>query len=242
MIHEKVDKPHVFFTDRVSRSTVELARHFRATGSMVYFEPSGTGDPKLFREMLKHSTVLKYSAQRARSFSDLLRSHNALLEIETFGEDGLRFRIRRNFASWHSLPAHEVAIKDTAGSGDWTTVGLLSALFRNGKSNLAAATRPDITAALEHGQAIAALNCEFEGARGAMYQLTRTRFLEAVRMIEGKAPSTRKERKISLSQDISTSAICPSCNPKNCADEHQDTEPSEAQLVTRSLGRVDALR
>ena len=242
LIREKVDKPHVFFTDRVSRSTVELARHFRAKGSIVYFEPSGTGDPKLFREMLKHSTVLKYSAQRARSFSDLLRSHNALLEIETFGEDGLRFRIRRNFACWHSLPAHEVAIRDTAGSGDWTTVGLLSALFRNGKSNLAAATRPDIAAALEHGQAIAALNCEFEGARGAMYQLTRTRFLEGVRMIEGKAPSTRKERKISLSQDISTSAICPSCNPKNGADEHQDTKSSEAQLVTGSSSRVYALR
>jgi sugar/nucleoside kinase (ribokinase family) len=242
LIKEKVDKPHVFFTDRVSRSTVDLAGHFRAKGSIVYFEPSGIGDPKLFREMLKHSTVLKYSAQRARSFSDLLRSHKALLEIETFGEDGLRFRTRRNFASWHSLPAHEVAIKDTAGSGDWTTVGLLSSLFQNGKSNLAAATRSDIATALEHGQAIAALNCEFEGARGAMYQLTRTRFLEAVGTIEAKVPSTRKERKISLSHDNSTSAICPSCNPKNCADEHQDTKPSEAQLVTRSLGRVDALR
>jgi fructokinase len=234
LIQENVDKPHVFFTDRVSRSTVELARHFRTKGSMVYFEPSGTGDPKLFREMLKHSTVLKYSAQRARSFSDLLRVHNALLEIETFGEDGVRFRMRRNFASWHSLPAYEVAIKDTAGSGDWTTVGLLSALFQNGKSNLATATRSDIATALEHGQAMAALNCEFEGARGAMYQLTRTRFLEAVGKIEAKAPSTRKERKISLSHDVSTSAICPSCNHQNCADEPQDKKPSEAQLVTRS--------
>jgi sugar/nucleoside kinase (ribokinase family) len=234
LIQQKVNKPDVFFTDRVSRSTVELARHFRAEGSMVYFEPSGTGDPKLFREMLKHSTVLKYSAQRARSFSDLLHSHNALLEIETFGEDGLRFRMRRSFASWHSLQAHEVAIKDTAGSGDWTTVGLLSALFQNGKSNLASATRQDITAALEHGQAIAALNCQFEGARGAMYQLTRTRFLEAVGAIEGKTPSTRKERRISLSQGMSTSAVCPSCNPKNSADEHRHTKPWEAQLVTRS--------
>jgi sugar/nucleoside kinase (ribokinase family) len=232
LILEKVEKPHVFFTDRVSRATVELARDFHARGSMVYFEPSGTGDLKLFREMLKYSTVLKYSAQRARSFSDLLRNHNAVLEIETFGEDGLRFRMRRNFASWHSLPAYDVAIKDTAGSGDWTTVGFLSALFRNGKSNLAAATRSDIATALVHGQAIATLNCEFEGARGAMYQLTRTRFLEAVRTIERKVPSTRKERKISLSQGISPLPICPSCNPKNCPDDHQDAKPSDAHLVT----------
>ena len=236
LIKEKVGEPHVFFTDRVSRSTVELARHFDAKGSIVYFEPSGASDPKLFREILKHSTVLKYSTQRARSFSDLLHGHNALLEIETFGEDGLRFRMRRNFASWHSLPAHEVAIKDTAGSGDWTTVGLLSALLRNGQSNLSTATRADITAALEHGQAMAALNCEFEGARGAMYHLTRTRFLEAVGMIEGKMPSTRKERRISLSHNLSTSAICPSCNPKKRADERQDAKPSEAQLSTSRVG------
>jgi fructokinase len=234
LIREKTDKPHVFFTDRVSRSTVELARHFRSKGAVVYFEPSGTTDPKLFREMLKCATVLKYSAQRARSFSDLLHSHDALLEIETFGEDGLRFRTRRSFASWHSLPAHEVAIKDTAGSGDWTTVGLLSALFRNGKSNLESATRQDITAALEHGQAIAALNCQFEGARGAMYQLTPANFLEATRMFERKSPSIHKERQISLSQDISTSAICPSCNPKDFGNGHRNKKPSETQLVGRS--------
>ena len=242
LIQENVDTPDVFFTDRVSRSTVELARHFRAKGSIVYFEPSCAGDPKLFREMLKLSTVLKYSAQRARSFSDQLRNHNAVLEIETFGEDGLRFRMRRTFASWHSLPAYEVAIKDTAGSGDWTTVGFLSALFRNGKSNLATATRPDVTAALAHGQAIAALSCEFEGARGAMYHFTRTKFLEAVRIIEGKAPSIRKEPKISLSQDIFTSTICPSCNPKNRPDERQDTKLSRAHLITKGLARVNASR
>lgn len=241
-IQENVDKPDVFFTDRVSRSTVELARHFRAKGSVVYFEPSGAGDPKLFREMLKHLTVLKYSAQRARSFSDQLRNHNAILEIETLGEDGLRFRMRHNFTSWHSLPAHEVAIKDTAGSGDWTSVGLLSALFRNGKSNLATATKADVTAALVHAQAIAALSCEFEGARGAMYHFTRTKFLDAVRIIEGKAPSMRKEPKISLSQDVATSTICPSCNPKNRLDERQDAKPSHAHAITKGFARVGASR
>lgn len=233
-IQEKVETPHVFFTDRVSRATVDLARYFSAKGSIVCFEPSGVGDPKLFREMLKHSTILKYSAQRARAFSDSLRSHNAVLEIETCGEDGLRFRMRRTFASWQSLPAYEVPIKDTAGSGDWTTVGLLSTLFENGKSNLAAATRRDIAAALEHGQAIAALNCEFEGARGAMYHLTRTRFLEAASMIGEKAQNTHKERKFSLPRDTATSTICPSCNPKKCVNEPQDVEPSDVQLATRS--------
>ncbi len=231
-VEEHCGRPHVFFTDRVSRSTVDLARQFKAKGSIVYFEPSGTGDPKLFREMLKHCTLLKYSTQRARAFSDLLRSHDAQVEIETFGEDGLRFRTRRSFPSWHTLPAHEVTIKDTAGSGDWTTMGLLSALFRNGTPNLAAASRQDIAAAIDHGQALAALNCKFEGARGAMYKLTRPAFLEAVRTIEEKRPSVPRERKISLSQDMSASLVCPSCSPKNSRADHQPAKARALRLVS----------
>ena len=111
-------RPDIFFADRVSRSTVELAKHFHEEGCLVYFEPSATGDPKLFREMLQLCDVLKYSAQRARSFSELLRDHKAYLEIETLGEDGLRFRTRKAFASWHAVAAYTVRIKVTAGSGD----------------------------------------------------------------------------------------------------------------------------
>jgi hypothetical protein len=96
--------------------------------------------------------------------------------------------------------------------------------------------------ALVHGQAIAALSCELEGARGAMYHFTRTKFLEAVSIIEGKAPSVRKERKISLSQDFFTSTICPRCNPDNPLDNRQHTKPSHAHLITKALATVDASR
>jgi fructokinase len=241
-IQESIDKPDVFFTDRVCSASVELARHYRGKGSIIYFEPSGTGDPKLFREMLKHTTVLKYSSQRARSFSDLLRSHKAQLEIETLGEDGLRYRLQRNSSAWHSLPAHEVAVKDTSGSGDWTTVGFLSSLFRNGKSNIASATKAEIIAALEHGQAIAALNCEFEGPRGAMYQLNRAMFLKAVGMIEGKAAGSSKEQKISLSRDMSTSVVCPRCSPKKYKEVPQDTKSSDTHSATRLPVPAHAVR
>jgi fructokinase len=224
----------VFFTDRVSRSTVELARDFRSKGAIVYFEPSGAGDAKLFREMLEHCTILKYSAQRAPSFSDLLRNHDALLEIETLGEDGLHFRTRQNFRSWHTLPAHEVPVKDTAGSGDWTTIGLLSALSQKGISSVASATRSDISAAIEHGQAMAALNCKFEGPRGIMYKLTRSAFLEAVRTIEDRRPHSVKEHAISLSQDMSTSLLCPSCIPKSSSQEHRLPRTTSSKVEASS--------
>jgi fructokinase len=213
-VKEVMACPNVFFVDRVSRSTIELARHFGKKGSLVYFEPSAAGDPKLFGEMLQVCDVLKYSAQRARSFSELLREHKAYLEIETLGDDGLRFRTRRAFASWCSVPAYQVKVKDAAGSGDWTSVDLISALFAKGKCGLGTASKQDIASALEHAQAAAALNCQFEGPRGAMYHLTRSRFIEAVAALKAKNPRDQKQRKLSLFRHLSTSAVCPSCSPK----------------------------
>lgn len=215
----EIEDTDVFFADRVSRSTVELARHFRKKGALVYFEPSAAGDAKLFREMLQVCDVLKYSAQRARSFSELLRDHKAHLEIETLGEDGLRYRTRHSFSSWHSVPAFEVKIKDTAGSGDWTSIGFLTSLFRDGNGGLVQLSKQDLCSILEHAQALAALNCQFEAPRGAMYQMSRSRFIDAVAALKTKKPAKRKQKDISLSSWQPTFAVCPTCRPKKASAE-----------------------
>jgi fructokinase len=204
----------VFFSDRVSRAAIELAKYFRKKGSLVFFEPSAAGGGKLFREMLDVCDVLKYSAQRARSFSDLLRHHKAFLEIETLGEDGLRFRTRGAFGSWHSVPAYEVKIKDTAGSGDWTSVGLISALFAKGRRNLDTITKRDISSSLEHGQALAALNCQFEGPRGAMYWMAKEKFLDAIARLKSKKTEQWAPERLSLLDHQSTRAVCPNCTKR----------------------------
>jgi len=211
----KLGRPEIFYADRVSRSTVELAKHFHEEGSLVYFEPSAAGDPRQFREMLQLCDVLKYSAQRARSFSELLRDHKAYLEIETLGEDGLRFRTRRSFASWYMVAAYEVKIKDTAGSGDWTSIGFMSEMLRSGKNALEKCTKQNVSSCLERAQAFAALNCQFEGPRGAMYQLSKARFMESVAALEAKKPGDLQQTSISLAQQLSTAAVCPSCSPKD---------------------------
>jgi sugar/nucleoside kinase (ribokinase family) len=211
----KLGRPEIFYADRVSRSTVELAKHFHEEGSLVYFEPSAAGDPKQFREMLQLCDVLKYSAQRARSFSELLRDHKAYLEIETLGEDGLRFRTRRSFTSWQAVAAYEVKIKDTAGSGDWTSVGFMSEMLRGGKKSLENCTKQNVSSCLERAEALAAFNCQFEGPRGGMYQLSRARFMESVAALEAKKPGDPLQKSISLAQQLSTAAVCPSCSPRN---------------------------
>lgn len=214
----------VFFADRVSRSTVELARYYGSKGTLIYFEPSAAGDAKLFREMLQLCDVLKYSTQRARSFSELLRDHKAHLEIETLGEDGLRFRTRHSFGVWNSVPAFEIKIKDTAGSGDWTSVGLIESMFRDGREDLAGTSREDISSFLEHAQALAALNCQFEGARGAMYQMSRPRFMDAVASLESKRPEKRRQRKITLACLSPTFSVCPRCRPNKLLPQPEQSK------------------
>jgi fructokinase len=232
-LKSKLGSPEIFYADRVSRSTVELARYFGNKGSLIYFEPSAAGDPKLFREMLQLSDVLKYSSQRARSFSELLREHGAQLEIETLGEDGLRFRTRKAFSSWCSVAAYEVAIKDTAGSGDWTSVGLISTLLAKGKKGLENSTKRDISSSLEYAQAIAALNCQFEGPRGGMYQLSKSKFLDSVAALERKRPGVLTQRNISLAQQLSTSIVCPSCGPNS---SRKQSRPESGQVSIPSKG------
>ena len=239
-LKKRLGCPEIFYADRVSRSTVELAKHFGEAGSLVYFEPSAAGDPKLFREMLQLCDVLKYSAQRAHSFSELLRDHKAYLEIETLGEDGLRFRTRKAFGSWHAVAAYEVRIKDTAGSGDWTSVGFMSEMLGSGKKALDDCTKQNVSSCLERAQAVAALNCRFEGPRGGMYQLSKSKFQESVAALKARKPEDPTHRKISLAQQLSTAEVCPSCSPKkdpttidNETDRHARDSSGFRRLTAR---------
>src|SRR5271168_5381304 len=86
----EIARASAFFTDRVSRSTLALAEHCKSKGAVVIFEPSGVQDPAHFVEMLRLCDVLKYSDQRATSFSDLLSNHEAALEVQTLGAEGLQ--------------------------------------------------------------------------------------------------------------------------------------------------------
>ncbi len=214
----------VFFTDRVSRSSLILAEHFKRNDAVVVFEPSGVGDPTLFVEMLHVCDVLKYSDQRAKGFSELLNNNSVLLEIQTLSAEGLRFQLRRQRrvrSSWVALSSYDVEVKDTAGAGDWTTAGLIHRLFGEGRQSLKSLSRTNVSEALQYGQALAALNCQFEGARGAMYQLPKRKFLDRLRELThkgSKSGSLEKPETSAFDRVIPTS-VCPSCI------EHRSVSP-----------------
>jgi sugar/nucleoside kinase (ribokinase family) len=245
-IIDKISVPAVFYTDRVSRSTLSLAKYFKDGGALVFFEPSGVGDQKHFREMLKLCDVLKYSNQRAKTFSDLLLRHHASIEIETLSEEGARFRLPCTSQSWTKVSAYEVDVKDTAGAGDWTTVGIISNLCGEGGASLHRVTKKRMTDALEYGQALAALNCQFEGPRGAMYRLTPEKFSLAVKEIRSKqATFCMTDEGSSLVRHSGIREVCPTCTierkrgegTSEPAAQHHRTKKHEKWLQSQSFQR-----
>jgi len=109
-----------------------------------------------------------------------------LLIIETHGSAGLRFLSRLGGSSgrWQvseSLPASKVV--DTAGCGDWCTAGIIAMLGRHGLEEFLKTSSDRLLEALRFGQALAAWNCGFEGARGGMYRIDKSLFFESIKRL-----------------------------------------------------------
>ncbi|MGY4645035.1 PfkB family carbohydrate kinase [Cellulomonas sp. URHB0016] len=197
----------VFFLDRLSRATLTLAQIASNRGAVVMFEPSGRSDPKLFAEALRLAHVVKYADQRLSDAGGTMGDDTAtLLEVQTLGSDGLRFRRKINgrASGWSALSAVDRDdIVDTCGSGDWCTAGLLSRLATNGREGLEASSLERVADALQYGQELAAWNCGFEGARGGMYVEHGPGILDV--HLQHGASATREE--VSDNGNVS----CPAC-------------------------------
>ncbi|QHC61136.1 PfkB family carbohydrate kinase [Rathayibacter sp. VKM Ac-2760] len=163
----------VFFLDRLSRAALTLAGSAAENGALVVFEPSGRSDPKLFDDAIKISHIVKYADQRLSDAGGTMSEDTAtLLEVQTLGSKGLRFRHKKDTVptEWIDLDAVPTTdIVDTCGSGDWCTAGLLAKLATNGRHAFTTHDLSTVIDALNYGQTLAAWNCAFEGARGGMY-------------------------------------------------------------------------
>jgi fructokinase len=217
----RLPAPRVFFFDRVSRGALHLARACSEFGAVVVFEPSGVGDQDLFREAWSLAHVVKYSHERLRDIADLeLKSserEKVLLEVETLGAEGLRYRSRLpkcRSGGWRQVGAFTPEVlKDAAGSGDWCTAGLLDRLARGGVQGLRAVTAESLLDALRYGQALASWNCGFEGARGGMYEVDKPTFERQVeRTLEGRgAAPVPPGKELAVAAKL-LGCFCPSCN------------------------------
>ena len=221
--------PHgaVFFFDRVSRSTLLMAKISRKRGAVVVFEPASVGEPALFKEAWELSHIVKYSHERLREMAELGRGptgdSGVLVEIETIGGEGLRYRSRLPQATsgWVSAGAYSVSdIRDTSGAGDWCTAGLLNTLATKGATGLAKTSQVELRRAIEEAQALAAWNCRFEGARGGMYQYTRAQLSAAVgKIVRGATAGSSVDVDGVAESWGDLAELCHTCNEQAAARE-----------------------
>ncbi len=204
----------VFFFDRLSRAGLTMAAQAADAGAVVVFEPSGKSDPKMFAEALQLAHVVKYSDQRLSDAGGAMKAGNAtLLEVQTLGDKGLRYRhaFGRKPSDWITLPSISAPrLSDTCGSGDWCTAGLIAGGLAGGLEAFRAGGHSKIRETLRYGQALAAWNCGYEGARGGMYASDRKAFERTVAsLLAGKEGTELPEAK----SIKSTSLACPACPP-----------------------------
>ena len=170
--------PKAYYFDRIAPSTLRLAEWAKQQDALIVFEPSSIGDERRFQRAVKICDVLKYSHDRLGHVPDLSRLAAPRLVIETRGPDGLRVRWRR---SWSDLQAYSAPrLIDAAGSGDWCTAGLIHKVAEGGAKAFETLNKAYIDHSLRFGQALAAINCGFEGARGAMMGLTQLQMNKAL--------------------------------------------------------------
>lgn len=186
----------VFYFDRAGPGTLLLANVMRSRGALVFFEPSSCRDERLFTACMAVSDVVKYSADRIARPPQNPDNPSPRLEIQTLGSEGLRFRLKHNSTQpgeWHHLRAFSVdGFKDATGCGDWCSAGLLNRIGTAGRSAFLRMTETTIMDGLRFGQALAAVNCQFEGARGPMYSRSPSEVIAEASEILGIDPSNAR--------------------------------------------------
>ena len=230
---------NVFFMDRLSPAALLMAQQAAANGAVVMFEPSARSDEKLLRKAVEIAHIVKYSNHRfARIVGAMEQGSATLVEVQTLGEHGLRYRHRfgSSVSGWRQLDAVAASkLTDTCGSGDWCTAGLLSIVATGGREGLIRAGAAGLATALRYGQTLAAWNCGFEGARGGMYMVERRQLnarLQALSsgQIESEASPTRTRR------SSHAVVVCPACR----RDRARRKVPRAARLRQKSRHRLMA--
>lgn len=216
-IADKIKVPSVFFFDRVSPAALVISKRCKEMGALIFFEPSGKCEPKKLEQALELADIVKYSHERIDSLeSQLADDCKVPLEIKTLGSKGLSFRSHlfgKKKCKWFDLEAPIVdSVKDTCGCGDWTTAGIILKICdQRGAASLHERTFEQIIEAMNYGQALAAWNCGFEGARGGMYSVNRLTFDRDISKILTSRAHTTSEQIMPNHFGNPSPTTCPAC-------------------------------
>lgn len=156
----------IFYADRISEAIVEAMQAAKMSGALIFFEPSDMEDSALFEKAAQAANILKFSSDRLDRVDGCLLDEDAIL-IVTHGSAGLEVQCRDE-RHW-CRPFVAPTVRDTCGSGDMVSVGVIDWLLELKASHDAPIDIATILPGILAGQLLAAENCAFEGARGLFH-------------------------------------------------------------------------
>lgn len=158
--------PSAYYFDRANPATLQIAKWAHDNGSLVVFEPQSISEERHFQMAVDLCHILKFSNDRLGHVQDLGDANAPSIVIRTDGRNGLDARWK---GSWSHFNAFTSSISnDAAGSGDWCTAGIIHHIGQRGAKGLRDLRKSDFERAISFGQALATVNCGFEGARSMM--------------------------------------------------------------------------
>lgn len=181
LVSANLPQANVFYFDRAEPGSLWLATEMRRRGSVVFFEPSSYRDERMFSACMAVSDIVKYSADRIPEPPRSPDCPSPHLEIQTFAEKGLRFRLKESNSKpgrWINSDAFRSDCQiDSTGCGDWCSAGLIYHLGAISRDEFCKSGASSIIDGIRFGQALASINCSYKGARGPMYAFTRDELL-----------------------------------------------------------------
>lgn len=159
-----LDACAVFYTDRLSDAILRAMETAQESGALVFFEPSSICDEDLFERALQFITILKYSSERLHTRFGNSELKKGTMAIVTHGSEGLEIRIDGRQEWCAAFPA--AVVRDTCGAGDMVSVGMIDWILGRESSRGGELYIEDVISGVLAGQRLAAVNCEYPGARG----------------------------------------------------------------------------
>ncbi len=153
----------VFYADRLNDAIVSAMETVCRHKGIVFFEPSAISDRELFDRAVKCSTIIKFSSDRLGTEILPILLGKDSMAIITHGARGLEV-VRHGDHVWSDAVVIP-EVKDTSGSGDMVSVGLINHLVDAGETS-ETVTIQSVLKGVRAGQRLAAANCSFLGARG----------------------------------------------------------------------------
>ena len=235
-ILKKDENPEVFFFDRVTPSILKLAKAYKKSGALIFFEPYDLRRLEELEESIHVCHILKFSKNSNSKNVDNLINDNSILKkiksykpnlvIQTLREKGLLYNYFDN-DKWHYKKGKKLKkVYDTCGAGDWLTVGFLFYLqklaFKNCIKLIEALESIELVkSALDFSQMLASLSSMYVGARGLSKLLERDKILNITEtcveknceIISPVKPSLKSKSQIGyvINKRIPEGDYCPTC-------------------------------